>query len=494
MKLDLPWVDESEWRKRTDLDRPPIEALADSVWRIANLYEIKTEEGARLNFEPTPEQRVIIWDILVRGCRNIIIPKARKLGMSTVLCVIAADKLAFEMGQEIALVDKTKDDAVKKLESITKFAIDSLHPGLRSALETVTDNEGEIALRALGTKDDLVSKMAAGVSFRGGTPQMLIVSEWATIQFSEPSRSEEIKTGAMEAARRGIRIIETTWKGGKGGHVWGYVELAMETPEEEKTPEDWRLRFFPWWVDKRNTRDGDTSRIDTETARYLDEKEREIEVTFTPGQRVWYWHAKRELGIFIKRENPTTLDECWSAPVEGAIYADLIERLRVERKILPMERNDAVEVDTFWDLGSPHNTVVWYVQRLGAGAFDVIDVDGGIDLTTEERVTHMARKGYAFGAHYIPHDGAADQKGGLSYQEELMRAGLENVRVVPRTSDIELGINAVRKMLPLCVFNSQPHAADDETNTIAAGRMSHPRLRPGWENYPVGLKRLTSGR
>lgn len=457
MPLDIPWVPDTAWRSRTDPTRPETEALADPVWRMANLYDIRTDAGVRMPFVPTREQRVIIWDVHVRGFRNLIIPKARRLGMSTVLGILSADMVAFEAGVECALVDKTRESAEDKLARIVRFAVDSLPPALRGGLECPQglDNRSTLGLRTRGKGEDIVSSFSAGVSFRGAGPQFLWISEWGTIQFESPGRSEEIKTGAMEAARRGVRVIETTWKGGKGGHVWDYIELALEAPEQDKTPEDWRLRFFPWWVDKRNVREGRAARIDAETHRYLDEKQAELGITFSPGQRLWYYQAKRENGIFVKRENPTTLDECWSAPVEGAIYADLIERLRVERRILPIDKDTGVEVDTFWDLGSPENTCVWYVQRLGGGQHDVVDCDYGLNLTTDERVQHMRAKGYAYGGHYIPHDGAADQRGGLTFQEELMKASLENVRVVPRTSDVEIGINAVRRLLSACRFNTR---------------------------------------
>lgn len=451
---NIPWVSAEEWEARTGPDRDPNEAIHDSVFRIANLYEIKTIEGERKAFIPSEEQKVLIYDLCVRGYKALVCPKARKLGLSTVLCVIAADKIAWESGQEVALVDRTKEDAIDKLDRMVRFAIESLDPRFGVNLAITKDNDAELRI-VTKSPDDLESRYRAGASFRGGTPQFLHVSEWAAIQFDEPSRSEEIKTGAMEAARHGIRVIESTWRGGADGHVWTYVEQALETPEDQKTPEDWRIRFFPWWVGKANVREGDIKRVDEATNRYLDEKEVELGIKFTPQQRLWYYFQKRDLGIFIKRENPTTLEECWSTPVEGAIYADLIERIRGEQKIIPLTPNPALEVDTVWDLGAPANTVVWYVQRLGNGQYDFIDCDGGLDLTTDERVEHMRRKGYTYGCHYVPHDAAAEQRGGLTFQEELMRAGLENVRVVPRTSDIELGINALRKILPHCRFDSE---------------------------------------
>jgi hypothetical protein len=411
-------------------------ALSDPIWRICNLYEFIDDKSVQRLFEPKPEQRVIIWDIVERGLTNIIIVKARKLGMSTALCIIGADFMAFRAGFEVALVDKTFPDAKDKIRKIVRPALENLPSELRGVFVNPprADNEDTYGLWS-GHPGDIPSLYRAGTSFRGGTPNMLHVSEWGAIQFEDPQRSEEIKTGAMQAARRGIRIIETTWKGGKGGHVWPYVKQAEETPDEKKKQNDWFLRFFPWWLDEANQDfEADPERIDEETKEYLDGVEKELQITFTTAQRGWYHKQKMELGGFMKRENPSTLEEAWNVPVEGAIYADAIEKLRGRRRILNFDIDSGVEVDTFWDLGAPIHTVAW------------------MDAKAE-------RAGWRYGCHYLPHDGASTQKGGVSFVSELQTAGFTHLRVVPRTPDIEIGINRVHLMLPYMRF----HAANCET-------------------------------
>ena len=58
-------------------------------------------------------------------------------------------------------------------------------------------------------------------------------------------RSEEILTGAIPSAKDGVIIVETSWRGGRGGHLWDIVRKALETPKEQKQPDDWRVVFFP---------------------------------------------------------------------------------------------------------------------------------------------------------------------------------------------------------------------------------------------------------
>jgi hypothetical protein len=75
------------------------------------------------------------------------------------------------------------------------------------------------------------------------------------------------------------------------------------------------------------------------------------------------------------------LEECFQTPIEGAIYAELIDRLRAEAAVV----DNSALVHTAWDIGAPLNTVVWYFQ-LVAAEFRVIDCDSDLDLTPVQRV------------------------------------------------------------------------------------------------------------
>ena len=48
-----------------------------------------------------------------------------------------------------------------------------------------------------------------------------------------------------------------------------------------------------------------------------------------------YQRKRAELGMFVLREFPTVMEECFQAPVEGAIYAELIDKLSAEGSIKP---------------------------------------------------------------------------------------------------------------------------------------------------------------
>jgi hypothetical protein len=304
---------------------------------------------------------------------------------------------------------------------------------------------------------DAPSAIFAGLRARGGTNQLLHISEWGTFALDDPKRSEEILTGAIPSAEHGTVIVETTWKGGRGGHLWELVKGAMETPEEQKTDKDWRVVFYPWWNDPTYWLNGDSSTVSPVINQYLDEMEKATGHTFTPQQRLWYDRQSRDLGMFIFREFPTTVEECFKSPVEGAIYAPELDKLRAAGAIAPMKVDNSYPVHTSWDIGSPINTVTWYWQLTAGNEVRVIDVDLDLDLTPVQRVAHMNAKGYNFGNHYLPHDAAAQKNtSGRSDEAELRAAGLNNTRIVPRTHDIWIGINRLQQMLPRFSFRL-PH-------------------------------------
>ena len=425
-----------------------LEAFRDPVWRLETLYSIRTRDGAVIKFAPRPQQRHIINLIYQQGCRRIIILKARQLGMSTLLGVIGADRLCFGMGQQISLIDQTIEHARLKLRDIVLVAYDSLDPALKRELPITRSNTGELAVKFVRHEEAKTNAMFAGTHARGGANSLLWISEWGYVQSTDMARSEEILTGALPSVGDGVCVVETTWRGGRNGHLWGLVKSALETSEEQKGPLDWRVTFFPWW-DEPGYCDPVPRHLSEETRRYFAGLNN---ISVSAGQMSWYQRKRDELGMFVLREFPTVMEECFQAPVEGAIYAAAIDKLRVEGAIKPWIVDHSALTHTAWDLGSPVNTAVWYFQLGPMGEIRVIDCDLDLDIPPVERVAAMLGKGYLYGSHFLPHDAQATQKSGRTFLNELKDARLPNCRAVPRTHDIWVGINRLRQMLPRFSF------------------------------------------
>ncbi len=424
--------------------------LANPLWRLRNLYHIKqASDGRIIKFAPRPEQQRVYDMLFKEGVKRLIILKARRLGMSTALDVLLTDQMLWNAGTQCSLVDQTAADAERKLATIAKVALDNLPPVALQCIEKVRDSGSILEVSVAG---EAASSFFAGLRARGGTNNWLHLSEWGVIQADDPRRSEEILTGAIPSAEHGRIIIETTWKGGRGGHLWEIVKGALETPEAAKTDKDWRVVFFPWWKDPTYVVEGDVATISPAISQYLEQMQSQTGHTFSDQQRLWYDRQSRDLGLFIFREFPTTLDECFKSPVEGAIYAGELDKLRASGAISAFKTDNSTLVHTAWDLGSPVNTVVWYFQVIGGNEVRVIDCDMDLDMTPVQRVGHMLAKGYSYGAHFLPHDAAATRTSGKADAQVYTEAGLANVRVLPRTHDIWIGINACLQMFPRFSF------------------------------------------
>ena len=189
-----------------------LEAFRDPVWRLERLYSIRTRDGSVIMFAPRPQQAQIIDLIYRKGCRRIIILKARQLGFSTLLGVICADRLCFGLGQQISLIDQTIEDARQKLRDIVMVAYDSLDPALKRELPITRSNTGELAVKFVRHEEAKTNAMFAGTHARGGANSFLWISEWGVIQATDLARSEEILTGALPSVGDGVCVVETTWK------------------------------------------------------------------------------------------------------------------------------------------------------------------------------------------------------------------------------------------------------------------------------------------
>lgn len=439
--------------------------LADPVWRLTSgeLYHISPADGTGIQpFRPRPEQVAIIRAIFEDGVKQILIPKARRLGMSTTLGVIAADCLLFRKGWQGSLIDQNAADASRKLDRIVKVALDNLPLWLKQRLKFVKSNDSQITLNVLATGE---RSFYAGMNARGGSNDFLWVSEWGVIQHEDPKRSSKIRSGALPSARHGVTVVETTWAGGKGGDVWELLEPSLTGKAN-----DWKVLFFPWWVDPRNV--SETAMMDAPAELYFAKIAPRLAkegIVLSDAQRRWWAAERRAQGIFMGRENPTFLDECWSAPVQGAVYAEAIERARAEGRIVPMPIDGSNLVHTSWDLGSPQNTVVWYFQIVGR-EIRIIDCDRGDMGTLTQRCARMIAKGYNYGKHYLPHDCTQTERTGSNFIVELGKAGLPSGSLVPipRTASVWIGINHALELFPALSFRSP--SCDDGLAALAAYR------------------------
>lgn len=158
----------------------------------------------------------------------------------------------------------------------------------------------------------------------------------------------------------------------------------------------------------------------------------------------------------------------FDASVLGAYYAKYIANAERDGKVGYVPHQPDFPVYTAWDIGFSDDTAAWFYQVM-RGEIRVIDyyaanghgVDHYADMLDgkDERGNETHRKAYSYAklgdksVLYLPHDARAKTfaAAGKSVQEQFFARGYTS-QIVPSLS-LQDGIQAVRAMLPRCVFD-----------------------------------------
>ncbi|EIP99341.1 hypothetical protein OpiT1DRAFT_03855 [Opitutaceae bacterium TAV1] len=425
------------------------EKFRSAYGRLSNgFYRIRNRKGESVPFYPNVTQQRLLKAIYVDKRRRIVLPKARKLGCSTCMSLVIFDAMNARRNTEASIIDMSEGDAGKKLQHMVTFAhgeLGRLRPELQ--IPALRSSSVELAL-ANG------SFCLASASSRGGTPQIMLVSELGKIAHHDPKRAEEIQSGALPSVPdAGLVVVESTAMGRKN-FFSKIVADAQQTKPEMRTALDWTLVFGAWHDDPANVLSGPADRVSRETNKYLDEVAALTGKVFSLEQRIWYQvKAVEGAGLFRYREHPSTVDECFKAPIEGAIYGDIIARIRANGQIYNFEWDRAYPVYTSWDIGHSDTTDIWWWQLRG-NRWDIIKHVTLERHSAAQSVAVVRDAGIPVAWHYMPHDaGNRTANTGTNYVGEARKAGLQNIKIVPRTVDVWIGINQVRDLLPRTQIN-----------------------------------------
>lgn len=460
--------------------------LASRAWRLKNLYTIRDADGVLVPFRPNLAQRQFFNRMHL--CNHVL--KARKLGFSTFIEVIFLDDLLFSgNGLSVGIIDYTLDDAESKL-GMLRTAYDNLDNG---DLHPDTWRIGQVIKRAVPLVSTAVKKLVFGngsmvkcsTSLRGTTPQRLHISELGKTAIWAPIKAKEIINGAFNSMTPGnVRNIESTHEGGKVGEHYRLLNVAMRNDDANLTSLQSRFHFFPWWQDPRYVLDAGGHKLRPEMVEYFERLARDSEIELTPGQMLWYDHKHREQGHGMKKEFPSTPGEAFEAIAEGAIYGTQLADLRAKGRICDFGMEANLPIYTFWDIGLSDYTSVWLIQPVGRFflVLDWFEAEGRPGSSMPDVMIRWERKwGKPIAGHYLPHDAETRDRGtGKSYVSELQAGGMKNIRVVPRTPDVWLGIGYVRDILPHCWFHrgncdtarnmdGTPHEKDQSSEDFPSG-------------------------
>jgi hypothetical protein len=426
-----------------------VACFSDRRWRLNNLYWITDKHGAVIKFNLNPAQ-----DRLLTGLHYLnIVLKARQLGFSTFILLLALDCCLFNSHFSAGLIADTLDNSKTLLERV-KFAYERLPAAIKGQCGLTTDNTEEISF-ANG------STIRVGTSLRSGTYNFIHISEYGKICAKDPGKADEIKTGALNTlAPRQLCFIESTAEG-RGGDFFDKSTQAEKLHDAQaKLGElDYKFHFFPWYEDAAYTLDTSVT-LSTEQLVYFNElKAKGIELS--DGQKWWYAAKAKEQGDGMCKEFPSTPDEAFKAVRAGAYWAKEIQSLRILKKIGQFEYVSGVPVNTFWDIGLRDYMSIW-VHQVVAGRHRFVhfveNSGEGPAFFFDHLDKWRSRRSATWGKHYAPHDAQHARYGSdgkvTTFTKICKDLGWE-FEPVPRTMNLLNSIQVARNQIPNCEFDEE---------------------------------------
>ncbi len=438
--------------------------LDNQLWRLSHLYWIENKAGQMQRFSMNRAQRRVYEGM---QNRNAIL-KARQLGISTFVSLLMLDRCLFQPNYHAGIIDKALPDAEQKLAKI-RFAWEHLdyeppHASLEEQAlaqlgRLIKQQTGQLRSGKLTPITDTRSRIGysngsdirIGTTLRGGTMQMLHISELAHTSVHSPWRAKEIRTGAINTVpQTGCIFLESTHEGGRFGVNYELMAQAMENRSKDVlSPLDFHFFFLSWFDHDEYQLQGRGNWSDR-LSLYFHKLEMESGIKLSQKQKCWYSRMEHTMGSSMQQEYPSTPDEAFATGNEGSIYGRQISNLREQGRIGANFTPDPhAPLYCSWDLGLSDHTAIWLVQILG-GELYWIDHYAVNQQGIDHFVHHIEQWEKRYGRieeHFLPHDAAHRDPHGHSYVESLARRGISSVRVVPRTPDVWRGINQLRSLL-----------------------------------------------
>jgi len=144
------------------------------------------------------------------------------------------------------------------------------------------------------------------------------------------------------------------------------------------------------------------------------------------------------------------------AAIKGTWFGTELERARKEGRIARVPYDEALPVDTDWDLGISDAMAIWFSQSLRSGEVRLIDYYENAGEGFPHYIKLLREKPYVYGKHYPPHDIALREYGtGKSRRETARALGLKFEEPQPATRSLIDDIDSARGMLSRCWFDEE---------------------------------------
>lgn len=471
--------------------------LSDQEWRLNNLYCILDKNGKIQRFKMNWAQLRLHRE---KHTRNNVL-KVRQLGISTYVALLMLDSCLFSPNTTAGIVDRTSPEAKKKLAKI-KFAFENMGwcpqdatpqqqaiAALGAEIKRAIENQGKVTIGKEEATFPNGSIIYASVSLRGGTHQLVHVSELGSVALHNPLKAEETISGTFNSVGKECSIImESTHEGGEFGANYFLIEQAMSLIGKPLTPLDFKFFFFSWIEQAEYALPGYNFSGDLFLAKYFESLEKENNIRLTEAQKAWYEAMHRTHGTRkMRQEYPTTPGEALHPIAQGTIFGQQIDYLReLGRLNAEFEPDPYRPIYAAFDIGMADFTSIWWVQPGRDGKFYLLDNYTANNKGTEHYISvlrqHDTKYGQQIAAVILPHDGVRRDYSGTEYWAKIEEAGYSHI-LVPRTQDKWASIDTTRTLLRSAVIHarcSEKHHIDGITGDIPSGvnALSNYRMAP----------------
>lgn len=370
--------------------------------------------------------------------------KARQLGITTFFCIYLLDKVLWYDNVQCGIIAHTLDDSSNIFKDKLKYAFDHLHPEIRPLFKLVGDSAKELSFKH-------GSVIRVGTSLRSSTLQHLHISEFGKICAKNPEKAREIVTGSLNTVHVGQNIyIESTAEGKEGAFhsIWD-KSWNQHTTGATLGPLDYNAFFFPWHKHPEYTI-GTQVDIPHDLKEYFD-KLYINKIRLSDMQKWWYVSKYDVLKEDMFREYPSTPQEAFQASQEGYWYASYIKELYDNGRVTNVSHDRALPVHTAWDLGQKDPSVIIFFQINRSGDINVFDFWQKNNTPLDQIAIMLKSKGYNYGTHIWPHDAAARDRAGVTFQQQAYPLGITGTILDPHP--VIVGINLVKTTLSRMWFD-----------------------------------------
>jgi len=420
--------------------------LTNSKSRLTNLYRIIDRNSHSIPFKLNIVQQDVLNNI---HTRNIIL-KARQLGMSTFAVLYILDSVIFNKNISAGIVSYSMEHSQHIFKKIIGHALDTLPDDIKSYINIVQRSAREITFSN-------GSSLRVDTTLRGGSYPLVLISEFGKTCARNPLKAEEVVTGTLQAVPiDGTVIIESTGEGNEG-YFAELVNTSAIRGNHDLSKLEYKLFFYPWYKERSYSMDTKTS-IDYTLSDYFKEIEKEADIKLTDGQKNWYALQSKILGVKIRQEFPSTIQESFLSSSDAFYFAESIADAYKDNRCLNSSLFDALlPVYVACDIGLNDLTVLVFFQ-LAHGEIRVIDYyeDKNKDVPFYANFLLQDKK-YTYHTIFLPHD--ATKRSFLdvqnTYERDFRRlfAGTATKFQVLVKKDKQLQISHARIMLSRCVFN-----------------------------------------